>query len=224
MNKTALVVGATGLVGNFCLEMLVASQLYQKIIVLSRKRLTPQLFGVENIVTDFSNLSELQPKLSVDHVFCALGTTMAKAGTQQQFRKVDFEYPLKIAEIAKAAGAKKFLLVSAIGADSQSKIFYSRVKGELEEAIEKLNYESLLIFQPSILLGKREDFRWGEMIGKQVAKALSFMFVGALKPYKGINAIDVAKAMVVMANQNTRGIERLTYTAILNAAEKFGKW
>lgn len=224
MKKTALVVGATGLVGNLCLELLVASQLYEKIIVLSRKRITPPLFGVENIITDFSNLKELQPKLKADHVYCALGTTISKAGSQAAFRKVDYEFPLKIAEIAQAEGAKKFLLVSAIGANSQSKIFYSRVKGELEDALEKLNYESLVIFQPSFLLGEREDFRFGEMIGKQFARAMSFLFIGSLKPYKGIDAKNVAKAMIVLANSNTQKVERLTYTAMRYAAAKFGKW
>jgi len=224
MKKTALILGATGLVGNLCLELLVASQLYEKIIVLSRKRITPPLFGVENIVTDFSNLHELKSSLVADDIFCAMGTTISKAGSQSNFKKIDFDIPLQTAQFCKENGASKFILVSSIGANSQSKIFYSRIKGKLEEALEKLDYNSLIILQPSFLLGEREDFRLGEAIGKQIAKTFAFVFTGKLKPYKGIDAKNVAKAMIVMANSSTQKVECLTYTAMRYAAAKFGKW
>jgi uncharacterized protein YbjT (DUF2867 family) len=192
--------------------------------VLSRKKITPALLGVENIVTDFSNLESLRNELKVHHVYCALGTTMAKAGSKKTFRQVDYEIPLKIAEISKQMGAEKFLLVSAIGAHSKSIFFYIRVKGELEKSLEKLHFKSLIIFQPSILLGERSEFRLGEFLGKQLAVVLSFMFTGALKNYKGIEAVTVAKAMIVRANSNSRRVERLTYSSIEEAAEQFGIW
>lgn len=224
MKKTALIFGATGLVGNLCLEMLVASNLYSKIIVLSRKRITPPLLNVENIITDFETLELIKNSIQADDIFCAMGTTIKKAGSQEKFTKIDYEIPLQIAQIAKANGAKKFVLVSAIGADANSKIFYSRTKGNLENAIEKLNYESLIILQPSILLGEREDFRLGEIVGKSVMKSLSYFFVGSLKPYKGIEAKTIAKAMVAKAFKPSKKVERLTYTQICQAAEKYGNW
>ncbi|OJV26243.1 MAG: hypothetical protein BGO32_02215 [Bacteroidetes bacterium 37-13] len=224
MKKTALVFGATGLVGNLCLEMLVASNLYSKIIVLSRKQITPSLLNVENIIIDFENLEAIKNSIRADDVFCAMGTTIAKAGSQENFTKIDYEIPLQVAQIAKQNGAKNFILVSAIGADSKSKVFYNRTKGKLEDALEKLNYESLIIFQPSILLGEREDFRFAEMIGKNLFKGLSFVFAGKLKPYKGIEAKTIAKAMVVKAIKPSQKVERLTYKEISLSAEKYGNW
>lgn len=221
---TALIFGATGLVGNLCLEMLVASNLYSKIIVLSRKQITPPLLNVENIVTDFENLETIKDSIKADDIFCAMGTTIAKAGSQEKFTKIDYEIPLQIAQIAKQNGAKNFVLVSAIGADSKSKVFYNRTKGKLEEALEKLSFNSLIIFQPSILLGEREDFRFAEMIGKSLFKGLSFVFVGKLKPYKGIEAKTIAKAMVAKAIKPSEKVERLTYKEILKAADKYGYW
>lgn len=106
MKKTALIFGATGLVGNLCLEMLVASNLYSKIIVLSRKQITPSLLNVENIIIDFENLEAIKNSIRADDVFCAMGTTIAKAGSQENFTKIDYEIPLQVAQIAKQNGAK----------------------------------------------------------------------------------------------------------------------
>ncbi len=222
--KTALLVGATGLVGNLCLEDLVASGLYKEIIVITRKKLFPAHLGVTNIISDFSDLDQITAQLKADHVYCALGTTIAKAGSQSAFKKVDYEYPLKVATISKQNGAQEFILVSAIGANSNSSIFYSKVKGKLEDAIEKLNFESCIILQPSFLLGKRSEVRIGELIGKNIASALSFVFVGGLKKYKGIEASDVAKSMVVFANKIDMKFIRAQYDDMIKAADEFGKW
>jgi len=222
--KTALLVGASGLVGNLCLEDLVASGLYEDIIVVTRKKLFPAHLGVTNIISDFSDLDEIASKLKADHVYCALGTTIAKAGSQTAFKKVDYEYPLKVATLSKQNGAQKFILVSAIGADSNSSVFYSKVKGKLEDAVEKLDFDSLVILQPSFLLGKRNEVRLGELIGKNIASALSFVFIGGLEKYKGIEASDVAKSMVVFANKRNDKLIRAQYRDIIKAADEFGKW
>jgi len=222
--KTALLVGASGLVGSLCLEDLVASKLYKEIIVVTRKKLFPPHLGVTNIISDFSDLDEIATQLKADHVYCALGTTIAKAGSQTAFKKVDYEYPLKVATLSKQNGAQKFILVSAIGADSNSSVFYSKVKGKLEDGIQKLNFESFVILQPSFLLGKRSEVRLGELIGKNIASALSFVFVGGLEKYKGIEASDVAKSMVVFANKRDAKLIRAQYKDMVKAADEFGKW
>lgn len=224
MKKTALIVGATGLVGNHCLEFLVSSGLYSNIIVLTRKKIAPLLLGVTNIVSDFDKLDEIASQLVADHVYCALGTTIAKVGSREVFKKVDYDYPLKIAEITKRNGAQKFILVSAIGADKASPVFYSKTKGELEDAIEQLRFESTIILQPSFLLGKREELRIGELIGKNIASALSFAFVGSLKQYKGIDSKTVAKAMIVFANKRNDKFIRATYSQMVAAERDYGKW
>jgi uncharacterized protein YbjT (DUF2867 family) len=139
--------------------------------------------------------------MTADDVFCCLGTTIGVAGSQENFRKVDFDYPLQVAEICLKNGAQQFLLVSAMGANAASSIFYNKVKGEIENAIDKLNYSSLQIFQPSLLLGNRKEVRVGELIGKVVMKGLGFLFIGPIKKYKAIEAETVAKAMVKAALQ-----------------------
>lgn len=223
-NKTALLIGASGLVGNLYLEDLVASNLYNEIIVVSRRKLFPAHLGVTNIISDFSNLDEIAFQIKADHVYCTLGTTIAKAGSQTAFKKVDYEYPLKVATLSKQNGAQKFILVSAIGANANSSVFYSKVKGKLEEAIEKLDFESCVILQPSFLLGKRSEVRIGELIGKKIASAFAFAFVGGLEQYKGIEASDVAKAMIVFANKRDEKLIKAKYGDMIKAANEFGKW
>lgn len=203
MGKTALLIGATGLVGEECLTALLAEKSYDKVITLTRRPLKAHHAKLQILQVDFSALHQHRHAIKADDIFCALGTTIDKAGSQKAFRTVDFDIPLQIAEMAKANGAKKFLLVSSIGANARSSIFYSRVKGELEEALAKLNFDSLIIFRPSILLGKRKEKRTGEAIGRFFAEKLSFLFAGPLKKYRGTPAGSLAQKMVQMAQTNT---------------------
>ncbi len=201
MQKTALVIGATGLVGEQCLNELLNSVAYGKVIALSRTKINSKKAKLHNIVTDFENLESLREQLKADDVFCAMGTTIAKAGSQAAFRKVDYEIPLKVAELARQNGAKKFILVSSLGADAGSRVFYSKVKGELEEAVKKLRYDWLIIFRPSILLGDRKEKRTGEAIGRFAAEKLSFLFAGPLKKYKGTPVYLLGRLMVKIAQE-----------------------
>ena len=129
-----------------------------------------------------------------------------EAKTKEQFYKIDFTYPYEIAEIALSNGAKQFLLVSAMGANKQSMFFYNRVKGEIEEAINKLSYPAKLIFRPSLLLGKRKNNRMGEEIAKKLMKSISFLMAGPFKKYRPIKARTVASGMVIVAEKNLSGI------------------
>ncbi|KAA0231840.1 oxidoreductase [candidate division KSB1 bacterium] len=207
MAKTALVLGASGLVGSHCLQLLLDNAAYDKIIVWLRKPLPVQHAKLEQDMIDFDQLSPYADKLkNVQEIFCCLGTTIKKAGSPEAFYKVDFTYPHEIAKLAAQNGVQQFLIVTALGANSRSSIFYNRVKGEIETALGKLPLPGLQIFRPSLLLGERQEFRLGERIGAIVFTALSFAFFGRLRRYRAIAASVVAEAMIRIAQQNLTGV------------------
>jgi len=193
--KSALIVGATGLVGKELVNILLNQTNYVSVMVLTRKLLPITHPKLEQIITDFDQLNQYQQHLQVDDVYCCLGTTIKTAGSQDAFRKVDFTYPLELAVLTKSLGAQKFLIITAMGADPNSKVFYSRVKGEIEAELKSLGFPALHILRPSLLLGERQEFRLGERIGVILSPVLSFLMVGSLKKYKPIHARDVAMAM-----------------------------
>jgi uncharacterized protein YbjT (DUF2867 family) len=218
-NKTALIIGATGLVGEQCLKLLLASADYSRVIALTRSPLALTSAKLQNPVVDFSQLEKVKGQIAADDIFCTIGTTMAKAGSQEAFKRVDFDIPLQAAAIAKANGAKTFILVSSLGANAKSTVFYSRIKGELEDALAKLNYQSLVIFRPSILIGNRNEKRTGEEIGRFVAEKLSFVFAGPLKKYKGTPVVLLAAAMLKAANAGWNGVRIVENEEIFDLAE-----
>jgi uncharacterized protein YbjT (DUF2867 family) len=197
--RSALVVGATGLVGAEIVRQLVADASVDRIVVISRRPLADRPARVESHVVDFDRLREHASLFAVDQIFCALGTTIKQAGSQAAFRQVDFEYPLAVARLGLKAGARHFLLVSALGANSESGIFYNRVKGELEDQLRSLGYRSVSIARPSLLLGKREEFRLMERVG---------MVIGELVPgrYRPVHAEAVAKSLVTAAQIDAPGL------------------
>ncbi|MEK6783571.1 MAG: oxidoreductase [Bacteroidota bacterium] len=203
MSKVALAVGATGLIGSQLLELLLADVRYHKVIVISRKPLAITHSRLENVIVDFSRLPEYSVKLNVDDVFCCLGTTMKQAGSQEAFRKVDFEYPLQIAILTKGLGAKQYFIVTALGANKKSSIYYNRIKGEIEEAIAEQRFESYHIFRPSFLQGNRMESRAGEQ-----ATSIFFKFFGFLVPqkFRAIDSIKVARAILAKAKEERPGI------------------
>jgi uncharacterized protein YbjT (DUF2867 family) len=205
MGKSALVVGATGLIGGQLLDLLLQSDRYDKVIAITRKSIPKSHNKLVVSVVDFDNLKTNAGLLKADDVFCCLGTTMKVAGSKEAFKKVDYEYPLKVAELCKEQGTQQFLLVSALDANPKSKIFYNQVKGEVEEAISHLQFETFHIFRPSLLLGSREELRIGEKIGQILFSTLGFLFIGSLKKYKGIESIKVARAMLAKSKENEHG-------------------
>ncbi|WP_394995837.1 oxidoreductase [Emticicia sp.] len=197
--KTALVVGATGLIGKHLTIRLLTSNFYSKVKVLIRKPLNINHPNLEQIIFDFDSLDS--SKIIADDIFCCLGTTMKQAGSKAAFYKVDFTYPFAIAKAALENGAKQYLIVTAMGADEKSIIYYNRVKGEIEKAISDLHYPTLLIFRPSMLLGEREEPRMGEKIGKILMKAVNFIIP---KRYKAIESEKVANAMLILAQKGIK--------------------
>jgi uncharacterized protein YbjT (DUF2867 family) len=218
-NKTALVIGATGLVGEETLKQLLNSAQYSKVIGLTRRPLDIKHAKLENPVVDFDKPGQYS-SIKADDVYCAMGTTIGKAGSQAAFKRVDFEIPLLVAKQALDNGAAKFILVSSMGADAKSMVFYSRTKGELEQALAQLKYKAVLIFRPSILLGNRKEHRTGEAIGRFVAEKLSFLFAGPLAKYKGTPVDLLAKAMIKEAGENVSGVRIIENNEIFEISEK----
>ncbi|MCU0427932.1 MAG: oxidoreductase [Candidatus Kapabacteria bacterium] len=203
--RTALLVGASGLVGGHLLQALLADDAYSRVTVLVRKPLSTSHPKLVQETVDFARLSDAAGKISAQDVFCTLGTTIGKAGSQEAFRKVDFEYPLRTAEMALLRGAEQYLIVTAIGSDSRSPIFYSRTKGEVEEAIAALGYKTFVAFRPSFLAGERTESRLGETLGIAFGKLLGFAMIGPMAKYRVIDAEVVAKAMLLEAKRNAPG-------------------
>ncbi len=204
--RTALLLGATGLVGGHCLELLLQDNAWEQVAVLGRREIGTTHRKLVQRVVDFDRLAELDDVPRVDHVFCCLGTTMKHAGSEAAFRTVDFTYVQELAQLASRHRAGQFLLVSALGADRRSSIFYSRVKGEVEDAVRKLPFDGVHIFRPSLLLGERQESRPGERLAILAGRALGFMFVGPLGRYRPIAARAVAAAMIRTAKDATRGV------------------
>ena len=199
--RRVLLVGATGVVGTECLRQLAADDSVAQVRALVRRPMTdaPVAPTIEVLVTDMSALESHPDFFAVDQVVCALGTTIKVAGSQAAFRAVDFELPLRVAQLARAQGATHFLLVSALGASATSGVFYNRVKGELEDALGALGFRSLTIARPSFLLGDRAEFRLGE----RIAQPFGFLMPPRWKP---VHARQVAAALVDAARQDLAGL------------------
>ena len=212
MSSVAVIAGASGLIGQECLPLLLNR--YDSVISLVRKptgREHPKL--VERRI-DFDRLDTVEIPRGA-HVYSALGSTIKKAGSEAAFRHVDFDYPKMLAG---AAGRAKFILVSSVGADKTSGNFYLRVKGELEDAIAAMPLEAALFFRPSVLIGDREEKRRGEAVGAGIARALAFALIGSLRKYRAIPAGTVAEGMVSAANSDARGVQVYHYDEILHLA------
>lgn len=199
-----LVAGGTGLVGRELVRLLARDNWISEVRVLARRPLPAELSQerVTELIVDFDHLQEKPEWFAVDAVFSALGTTIKKAGSQAAFRKVDFDYPLALAKAARARGARHFLFVSALGANARSPIFYNRVKGELEEAILALGYPSVTIARPSLLIGKRQEHRFGEELAKKFSCLLP-------SPWAGVQATQVAAALIAAAFESRPGVQIL---------------
>jgi uncharacterized protein YbjT (DUF2867 family) len=202
-SKTAVVFGATGLVGNLLLEELIKMGGYPAIKVFVRQPTGISEPNVEEIVTDLSNPSNFSEKITGDDLFICLGTTIKKAGSVANMEKIDRDLPVKIAELGRSNGIKKIVVVSSIGASVSSKSYYLRIKGEMEEGILKLNFDKTAIVRPSMLLGERKERRTGEMVGKVVMKAFRPVLTGKLLKYRAIHGRDVAKAMISVLQKET---------------------
>jgi uncharacterized protein YbjT (DUF2867 family) len=209
--RTAVLLGANGLVGGALLESLAEQPTYDKISAFVRRPLSPRSTSsakVQVVVVDFDEPGSYRDHLAVDDVFCCLGTTIKQAGSQAAFRRVDFEIPLAVAKQSLAAGAKRYLIVTAVGADAASSIFYNRVKGELEQELRALPFpDGVKIFHPSLLLGERAEPRAGETLATLVMAAVKPLLIGKWQRYRAITAREVASAMANVARSRDKTLK-----------------
>ena len=193
---TALIAGASGLVGGQLLGLLLNAPEYDRVIAIGRRRLAMTHGKLAQVTAEFGSLDRAAEELRADEAFCCLGTTIRVAGSRQAFRAVDHGAVLAFAWAAQRGGASRFFVVSSLGADAQSRIFYNRVKGETEEALRVLGFGTLAIFRPSLLRGPRRDFRLGEKIGLGGMSLVGPLLFGRWRKYRAIEAGSVARAML----------------------------
>lgn len=200
--RRVLLLGATGLVGGELLDLLLEDPGVARVTAPVRRTSGRRAAKLDERVVSLDRLAEDAGLLAVDQLFCALGTTIAKAGSQEAFRRVDHDWPLAAARLARERGARHCLLVSAVDADPASRIFYNRVKGELERDLAALGYPSLTIARPSLILGARAERR----VGEEWARRLAWLFP---PKYKGIHARTIARALVDAAREDAPGVRVL---------------
>ncbi|WP_213017941.1 NAD-dependent epimerase/dehydratase family protein [Hymenobacter negativus] len=204
--KTALLAGATGLIGSQLLPLLLASERYTKVIVVGRKAVPVIHPKLVQVVTELDKLEAVRLKLIADDVYCCLGTTMAQAGSKEAFFKVDFLYVVQLAAVSAGNFASQLLVVSSMGADAESRVYYSRVKGEMEAAVRQTPFRAIHIFRPLLLLGERAKPRLGERIGAGVLGLLAPLMRGPLLKYRAVPGAAVAAAMLRAAEDDGGGI------------------
>jgi len=211
--KTAVVLGATGLIGQHLVQELLENEYFNRVRLLVRKPLTINHPKIDIQVVNFNDEKDIAARIDIgDVIFCCIGTTRKKVkGNKTEYRKVDYDIPIITARLGVQHGFSQFLLVSAIGANPVAANFYLQLKGCIEEDITALPFESIHIFRPSLLLGNRQEFRLGERIAQVVVKATSFLLIGAWRKYKPIQAADVAKSMVAAANREIAGVHMYEY-------------
>ena len=201
--KTALLFGASGLVGNHVLNQLISNNNYSKIKLFVRSSINMSDPKIEIIQTDFNNLENHKEDIIGDDCFFCIGTTKKNSPDKNEYRRVELDVPKEIAQIAKSNSVNSFVFVSSGYADPKSSGDYLKFKGEVEEELKKLNFPKLGIMRPSFLLGDRKEKRVGEKIGIFVFKLLSPLFLGPLKKMKPIHSATVAKAMIAITQNDS---------------------
>ena len=197
INKTAVVFGSTGLVGRELVNELLSRNDYTKVKAVARRNVpvsNPKLDIIR--LEDYAGLTDIKDKLIADAYFCCIGTTIKIAGTRDKFRQVDLEIPEQIARLAELLSVHDLVIISSVGASYISSNFYLKTKGEMERSVRELYSGNLRIIRPSLLMGRREEVRFGEKAAIVFMEIFGWLFAGPLKKYRGIKARDVAKAMI----------------------------
>ena len=217
--KVAIVAGATGLIGGFLINTLINAPDYTRVYALTRRPFGKEHPKLANRVVVFERMADQIKGLVAQDAFCCIGTTIADAGSQEAFRAADVDAVLLFARAARAAQATRFVVVSSVGANSQSKKFYLRTKGEMEEAVTDLGFASVDILQPSLLLGPRKALRPLEIAGQIFAPLVNPLLTGTREQYRAVPAEMVAKAMLGASRRGARGVYRYTYSGIRQLSE-----
>jgi len=212
--KTAIVFGATGLIGGHLLQGLLDDPAYGKVIAVVRHDMGIKHPNFQQLFADLQSIDDIKEQLVADDVFCCLGTTRKKTPNLQAYYRIDHDYPVAAAELTKAMGAKAFLLVSAVGADAESANFYLRIKGETERDVVAVGLERTHIFRPSLLTGNRPEKRWAETASESLFKAINPLLINGLSKYRSIPAAWVARAMRKAAEREHGGVHVYHWKAI----------
>jgi uncharacterized protein YbjT (DUF2867 family) len=214
--KTAAILGATGMIGSYLLDLILADEYFSTVRVLVRRPVPKKNDRMEVKLVDFNDAESFKLALEAcDTIFSCIGTTQKNVkGDNDLYRKIDFDIPLKAARFGKDAGCTKFILVSSVGANSKSNTFYLRLKGELEEAVQKVGLDAVHVMQPSMLLGERSEKRSAEKVIQGAMKFLNPLFGGSLRKYRAINGKTVAAAMLKLAKEDKPGFYQYTYDDI----------
>ena len=214
--QTAVIIGASGLIGNHLVEQMLHDKHFTTVRILVRSGLTFNHPKLQQVIVDFDDFDNYADNFGIgDTIFCCVGTTQKKVkGDKIAYTKVDHDIPVNAAQIGIDIGFKKILVISSIGANPISNNFYLNLKGKMEKDITQFPFKSISIFRPSILLGKRNESRPGEKIGQIFMKAFSFLLIGSIKKYRPVKAEDVAKAMIAESKKEESGIHILEYQEI----------
>ena len=213
------IAGSTGLVGSHLLENL--SNIYPRVISLTRKKVNYSKPNIQNIIVDFDDLKIESIFKDVDHLYIALGTTRKKAGSAYNFKKVDYHYCINLASIANDCGVKSISIISSVGSDPNSSFLYPMTKGLIEKDISKISLHHLSIVRPGIILGKRNESRIGEKIGKVIFSLIDKLLFGKLSKYKSISADNISKAMIYQVVNSSPGVNILEYKELINSSNSF---
>ena len=205
MGKRAIVAGATGLIGSQLLDILLATDTYDEVLVLVRKKLDITHPKLTQLVFDFDHIENHSSSITGDAVFSCLGTTRNKTPDRNTYYKIDHDYPVRLAKMAQANGVKQFHLVSSIGANPDSGTFYIKLKGETERDIRSLNFYSSFMYEPSMLTGREHETRFGEVFFEGLFKVVNHLLVGKWKKYRSVSGAAVARAMYEQSLQDEPG-------------------
>ncbi len=206
MSFSVTLLGATGLIGQNLLKLLLDDSAVKSVTCISRRPLDTHSDKLRTVIAPLDQLQAHSETFQSDQLICCLGTTIKAAGSKSAFRQVDYDFVINAAQLAKQQGAQHMCVVSAVGADSDSPFFYNKVKGEMENALKKLNFAGLHIIRPSLLLGERNERRLAEDLSKPFTRALSPLLIGHLKRYQPISGVDVAKKMFSISKHPMQGV------------------
>jgi uncharacterized protein YbjT (DUF2867 family) len=220
MKKTAIILGATGLTGSILLKKLMNDQRYETIKLFSRKKIEGLPKKVTQYIGDVLTLQNFKEEFKADEVFCCIGTTAKKTPNKETYKKIDFGIPATAAKLSKENNINTFLVISALGANEKSAVFYNKTKGQMQQEVLKQNIPNTFILQPSIIDGNRNETRIGEKIGLIIFKLIQPLFIGPLKKYKVIKAEEIAQAMLNLANTKTINKNFITSNYIKEISKK----
>ncbi len=198
--KTAILLGATGLTGGKLLQLLLSDNRYGAVKLFSRSSVNIEHPKIQEHLGDLMDMESFKDSFTGDEVFCCIGTTTSKTPDKKKYKNIDYGIPVKAATISKQNGINTILIISSLGADPKSNIFYNRTKGEMEEAVLNIGIPKTHILQPSLIGGERNEKRWGEWLFKKIMVMINFILVGPMKKYRSIQPITIAECMVWLAN------------------------